>query len=158
MLIDARREPRALDLLSRTPYGRVSVSIGALPHSTATGHIVSDGGVLLRMHRGHGYHRACDGQVVAYGADTAGHPEQAPGGGTGAERDAETAGDGFWSVQCVGTARAATPTTAELNRFGPPPRTIDGEPFDPVYLRVQPKFVTVHHIAGTAPRQPEYAP
>lgn len=183
MLIDARRASRALDLLGRTSHGRVSVTIGALPHSTVARHIVSDGEVLLRMHRGHGYHRACDGQVVAYGADTAPRPPSAAGtthrppsdagaapepplGADGTPHPPADAGqgtrgagdDGFWSVNCVGTARVDTPTTPELNRFGPVPGTADGEPFDAVYLRVQPKFVTVHHIAGTAPCQPEHAP
>ncbi|MBH5336021.1 pyridoxamine 5'-phosphate oxidase family protein [Streptomyces pactum] len=187
MLIDAPREPRALDLLGRTSHGRVSVSVGALPHTAVARHIVSGGELLLRLHRGHGYHRACDGQVVAYGADT-GHPadrpvpgpapipggdaKQSPGGGEpdtdrapdmipggGADGEPERAPGGeLWSVSCVGTARVVIPTGTELNRFGPAPHTVDGEPFDPVYLRVRPKFVTVHHIAGIAPRQSEYAP
>ncbi|KUJ64877.1 hypothetical protein ACZ90_54705 [Streptomyces albus subsp. albus] len=134
----------ALDLLAGTRYGRASVSLGALPFVTVTRHIVTGGELLLRMHRGHGYHRACDGQVIAYGADTL---------ADGPHRAAE--GE-LWSVQCVGTARLVDPSDAELERFGPAPRTADGEPYEPVYLRVRPRFATVHHIAGGSERQVEH--
>ncbi|WFB08529.1 pyridoxamine 5'-phosphate oxidase family protein [Streptomyces sp. LX-29] len=134
---DATVDHRAMALLARSPYGRLSVSMGALPSVTVTRHIVIDDEVVLRMHRGHGYHRACDGHVVAYGVDTVDAGE-----------------DEFWSVQCVGTARVSTPAPAELERFGAAPRTADGAPFEPVYLRVRPRFMTVHHIAGVPNRQP----
>ncbi|WP_431043336.1 pyridoxamine 5'-phosphate oxidase family protein [Streptomyces sp. P1-3] len=148
MPTDKHRDPRALDLLRRTRYGRISVSIGALPFVTVARHTVSGADVLLRLHRGHGYHRACDGNVVAYGVDTAGG--DGPAGAAAA--------DEFWSVQCVGTARAVRPEPDELTRLGPVPRLADDAPYDPVYLRLRPRFVTVHHIAGIAASQAEHSP
>ncbi|MGW7556772.1 pyridoxamine 5'-phosphate oxidase family protein [Streptomyces rimosus] len=120
---------RAIELLNRTPYGRVSASLRALPFTAVTRHIVVDGRLLLRLHRGYGYHRALDGNVVAYEADNA---------NSGAEDT--------WSVQFTGTARAITPTSAEYEQFGRTPRLADGEPFDPVFLRIEPEFVKVHHL------------
>ncbi|MDI3420969.1 pyridoxamine 5'-phosphate oxidase family protein [Streptomyces luteolus] len=124
-------ELRAVELLSRVPYGRVATSMRALPFLAAARHIVVDGRVLLRMHRGVGYHQACQGSVVAYGAD-----------------NFTTLGDadGHWSVQFVGTCEAVEPSAAELGLFGPAPHFVDGELFDPVYLRVEPQFVRVHSM------------
>ncbi|WKX71441.1 pyridoxamine 5'-phosphate oxidase family protein [Streptomyces sp. XD-27] len=183
MPTDKHRDPRALDLLRRTRYGRISVSIGALPFVTVARHTVSGADVLLRLHRGHGYHRACDGNVVAYGVDTAGSEgpagtEGPAGGGPaglagGGPAGGDTpsgghsghggpsgtpAADEFWSVQCVGTARAVHPEPDELRRLGPVPRLADDAPYDPVYLRLRPRFVTVHHIAGIAASQAEHSP
>ncbi|WP_442817184.1 pyridoxamine 5'-phosphate oxidase family protein [Streptomyces sp. NBC_01334] len=62
-------ERLAVDLLARTQYGRVAASLRAMPFLACARHIVVDGRLLLRMHRGHGYHRACAGHVVAYGSD-----------------------------------------------------------------------------------------
>ncbi|MET9294454.1 pyridoxamine 5'-phosphate oxidase family protein [Streptomyces sp. NPDC003077] len=120
---------RALDLLSRTAYGRVSASQRALPFTTVTRHLVVDGRLLLRLHRGHGYHPALDGSVVAYEAD-----------------NVHEAGADTWSVQCTGTARLADPGPAELARFGPAPRLADGEPYDAVHLSVEPLLVKVHRL------------
>ncbi|WP_327670948.1 MULTISPECIES: pyridoxamine 5'-phosphate oxidase family protein [unclassified Streptomyces] len=124
----------AFELLARVPYGRVATSMRALPFLASARHIVADGRLLLRMHRGLGYHEACIGSVVAYGADNLGQerPEDA----------------GQWSVQCVGTCEQVEPTTADLELFGPAPHDADGEPFDPVYLHVAPQFVTVHELRG----------
>lgn len=84
---------RAIDLLSRTPYGRVSASRRALPFTAVTRHLVLDGRLVLRLHRGYGYHQALDGSVVAYEADNvnSGEPDT-------------------WSVQFTGTARVIEPT------------------------------------------------
>lgn len=87
--------------------------------------------VLLRLHRGWGYHRACVGSVVAYGSDNLGFPE--PGGN-------------LWSAQIVGRCEAIEPTAAQIALFGPAPSRVDGEPFDAVYLRVEPQFGTVHSL------------
>ncbi|GAA3393625.1 hypothetical protein GCM10017752_35470 [Streptomyces roseoviridis] len=122
-------EIRAVELLGRVPYGRVATSMHAMPFVAPARHIVADGGVLLRLHRGLGRHRACEGGVVAYGADNL----------TSGAAD-------LWSVQFTGTAEAVEPTEAQLAAFGPAPRAVDGEPFDPVYLRVEPRFVTVHTV------------
>ncbi|MCK7623848.1 pyridoxamine 5'-phosphate oxidase family protein [Streptomyces sp. RS10V-4] len=122
-------DSRALDLLSRIPYGRVSASRRALPFTAVARHIVAGGRVVLRLHRGYGYHRALDGSVVAYEADNA---------NSGA-RDT-------WSVQFTGTARATEPDRAERELFGRAPHLADGDPFDPVFLRIEPEFVTLHHL------------
>ncbi|MZD06389.1 pyridoxamine 5'-phosphate oxidase family protein [Streptomyces sp. SID5785] len=130
---------RGFDLLARVRYGRVATSMRALPFLAAARHVVSDGRLLLRMHRGYGYHQACVGSVVAYGADN-----------LGVERPDEP---GQWSVQCVGTCEQIEPTPAELELFGPTPLFADGDLFDPVYLRVDPQFLTVHELEGGSAAQ-----
>ncbi|MEU6394210.1 pyridoxamine 5'-phosphate oxidase family protein [Streptomyces sp. NPDC046939] len=121
---------RGFELLARVRHGRVATSMRALPFLAAARHIVAGGRLLLRLHRGYGYHLACAGSVVAYGADNLG-----PGArGT------------HWSVQCVGTCAQVEPTAAELELFGPAPHFADGERFEPVYLRVDPQLVTVHEL------------
>ncbi|TGA96094.1 pyridoxamine 5'-phosphate oxidase family protein [Streptomyces palmae] len=137
-----------MELLAGTRYGRASLSLHALPFVTMTRHIVTGDELLLRMHRGHGYHRACDGQVIAYGADTLADGSGGPGGAGAGE---------LWSVQCVGTAHLDAPADAELERLGPAPGTVDGEAYEPVYLRVRPRFATVHHIVGASPFQAGHA-
>lgn len=141
-------DARAIQLLSKARYGRVSVSMRALPFVTVARHIVVDGHALLRLHRGYGYHRACDGSVVAYGADNLDDLGDA---------DPGTAEHDVWSVQFVGTARLCTPSEAELALFGEAPRTADGVPYDPVYLRVEPQFVTVHQLSGVPARRSAHA-
>ncbi|MET9799731.1 pyridoxamine 5'-phosphate oxidase family protein [Streptomyces sp. NPDC006368] len=123
-------EPRAIELLCRVPYGRLATSMRAMPFVAPAQHLVGgdgDGRVLLRMHRGLGYHRACDGGVVAYGAD-----------------NFNSGAAVLWSVQFTGTALLVEPTDRERALFGPPPRHVDGAPFEPVYLRIRPRFVSVH--------------
>ncbi|TJZ50130.1 pyridoxamine 5'-phosphate oxidase family protein [Streptomyces piniterrae] len=120
---------RAIELLSRTPYGRVSASRRALPFTTVTRHLVLDGELILRLHRGYGYHRALDGSVVAYEAD-----------------NINSGASDTWSVQFTGTARVVTPTPAERALFGRTPRLADGVPFEPVFLRIAPEFVTLHRL------------
>ncbi|MFI1925583.1 MULTISPECIES: pyridoxamine 5'-phosphate oxidase family protein [unclassified Streptomyces] len=130
-------ERRAVDLLARTEYGRVAASLRAMPFLACARHIVVDGRLLLRMHRGHGYHRACVGHVVAYGSDNLNRAR--PG-----------CAEGRWSVEIVGKCAAVEPTAAELELFGPAPRSVEGGvPFDPVYLRVIPQFVTVDRQGAT---------
>ncbi|MFJ3922535.1 pyridoxamine 5'-phosphate oxidase family protein [Streptomyces sp. NPDC090022] len=122
-------ELHALELLRQVPYGRVATSMRALPFLAAARHIVADGQVVLRMHAGFGYHDACDGSVVAYGAD-----------------NLNTGDPHLWSVQLTGTARTVEPATAELELFGPAPHFVDGQVFDPVHMRIEPQFVTVHAL------------
>ncbi|MFF1507065.1 pyridoxamine 5'-phosphate oxidase family protein [Streptomyces sp. NPDC058326] len=122
-------EIRAIELLRRVSYGRVATSMRAMPFVAPARHIVVDGRVLLRMHQGLGYHRACNGSVVAYGADNL---------NSGAEN--------LWSVQFTGTAEIVEPTEEELAAFGPEPEVVDGEAFAPVHLRIEPQFVTVHAL------------
>ncbi|MET9952272.1 pyridoxamine 5'-phosphate oxidase family protein [Streptomyces sp. NPDC006339] len=127
-------EIRAIELLNRVSYGRVATSMRAMPFVAPARHVVADGGVLLRLHRGLGYHRACDGGVVAYGAD-----------------NLTSGAESLWSVQVTGTAVIVEPTREQLAAFGPAPRSVDGRPFEPVYMRVEPRFVTVHtfdHATG----------
>lgn len=137
-------ELRAVELLGRVPYGRVATSMRALPFLAAARHIVVNGRVVLRMHRGFGYHQACQGSVVAYGADNF-------------HTDAAEGTDGHWSVQFVGTCESVEPSTAELELFGPAPHFVDGELFDPVYLRVEPQFVRVHSMETGGLRRPQPA-
>ncbi|WP_200424939.1 pyridoxamine 5'-phosphate oxidase family protein [Streptomyces sp. NE5-10] len=138
-------EIRAIELLGRASYGRVATSMRAMPFVAPARHIVSDGSVLIRMHEGLGYHQACSGSVVAYGAD-----DLDPESGT------------LCSVQFTGTAEIVEPTDAELDAFGPEPLSVDGEPFVPVFMRIEPQFVTVHSIdygpaAGSRPRHLHHA-
>ncbi|MET9498269.1 pyridoxamine 5'-phosphate oxidase family protein [Streptomyces sp. NPDC006552] len=135
---------RGFELLARVNYGRVATSMRALPFLAAARHIVADGRLLLRLHRGYGYHLACVGGVVAYGADNLADPAPNAAGGD----------EGQWSVQCVGTCEQVEPATTELELFGPAPHFADGELFDPVYLRVHPQFVTVHELRGGSARTP----
>ncbi|MWA12396.1 pyridoxamine 5'-phosphate oxidase family protein [Streptomyces sp. BA2] len=131
-------ERLAFELLGRTDYGRVATSMRALPFLAAARHVVVDGRILLRMHKGYGYHEACIGSVVAYGADNL---------------SAETARTGQWTVQFVGLCEAIEPTTAELELFGPGPHYVDGELYDPVYMRIEPQLATVHTLYGGRQRQ-----
>ncbi|MGB8943958.1 MAG: pyridoxamine 5'-phosphate oxidase family protein [Streptomyces sp.] len=131
-------ERLAFELLDRTDYGRVATSMRALPFLAAARHVVMDGRILLRMHKGYGYHEACIGSVVAYGADNL---------------SAETARTGQWTVQFVGLCEAFEPTTAELELFGPGPHYVDGELYDPVYMRIEPQLATVHTLHGGRQRQ-----
>lgn len=131
-------EIRAIELLRRVSYGRVATSMRAMPFVAPARHIVADGRVLLRMHRGLGYHRACQGSVVAYGAD-----------------NLNSGADHLWSVQFTGTAEVVEPTEEQLAAFGPAPRIVDGAPFEPVYMRVEPRFVTVHALDYTADSRTE---
>ncbi|MFF3288688.1 pyridoxamine 5'-phosphate oxidase family protein [Streptomyces sp. NPDC003023] len=120
-------ELRAVELLDRVPYGHLATSIRAMPFLVPARHIVADGGVLLRLHAVFDYERACCGSVVAYAAD-----------------NLDSGSAALWSVQFTGTAEAVRPTGGELERFGPRPHRIDGEEFRPAYLRLEPRFATVH--------------
>ncbi|MFG3319496.1 pyridoxamine 5'-phosphate oxidase family protein [Streptomyces sp. NPDC048171] len=123
----------AVGLLARTAYGRAATTMRALPFLAFARHIVTDARVLLRMPRSCGYHQVCAGSVVAYGAD-----------------NLSTAGPGesLWTAQVVGRCEAHEPSAAEVERFGPARRRVDGEPFDPVYLRIDPQFGSVHVTEG----------
>lgn len=114
----------------------------ALPFLAVARHQVVEGRVLLRMHRGLGYHEPCDGSVIAYGADNFGSaPAPAPG-------DA----DGLWSVLFTGPAELTHPTADQRALFGAGPAEVNGEPFDPVYLRLEPHVVRMHTLAfGASP-------
>ncbi|MFD7981442.1 pyridoxamine 5'-phosphate oxidase family protein [Streptomyces sp. NPDC059071] len=136
-------EKRAIELLNRVSYGRLATSMRAMPFVAPARHIVADGDVLIRMHRGLGYHRACNGSVVAYGAD-----------------NLTSGADNLWSVQFTGTAAIVEPTEEQLAAFGQAPRSVDGEAFEPVYMRIEPQFVTVHTLDYSSdeaehPRRPE---
>jgi hypothetical protein len=122
-------ELRAIELLGRVPYGRLATSMRAMPFVAPARHITVDGTVLLRIHRGFGYHRACNGSVVAYGAD-----------------NFDSGGRAVWSVQFTGLARIVVPSAEELTALGPEPEQADGEPFEAVHMRIEPQFVTVHTL------------
>ncbi|MEZ7006652.1 pyridoxamine 5'-phosphate oxidase family protein [Streptomyces sp. SCSIO 75703] len=131
-------EQLAVGLLGRTAYGRAATSLRALPTLAFARHIVADGHVLLRMPRSCGYHEVCAGSVVAYGSDNLGSARP---------------GEGLWAVQVVGRCEPHEPTAAEIERFGPAPLQVDGEPYDPVYLRIEPRFGTVHSAEGVPGQQ-----
>ncbi|MGR8009416.1 pyridoxamine 5'-phosphate oxidase family protein [Streptomyces hypolithicus] len=133
-------EPRAIELLCRVRCGRVAMSMQALPFLAIARHVVADGHVLLRMHSGYNHHQACNGSVVAYGADNLNSGDSA-----------------LWSVQFTGTAEIFEPSAAEPELFGPGPLFADGEPFDPVHMRIEPQFVTAHTLTRTPQRQNEHA-
>ncbi|MER6915173.1 pyridoxamine 5'-phosphate oxidase family protein [Streptomyces sp. NPDC000594] len=123
-------ELRGVRLLDGVSYGRLATSMRAMPFVAPARHIVRDDhSVLLRMHRGFGYHRACNGSVVAYGADNF----------TSGCRT-------MWSVQFTGMAEIVCPTEDDLRRFGDEPLFADDERFEPVYMRIEPQFVTVHTL------------
>jgi hypothetical protein len=122
-------ELRAIELLGRVSYGRLATSMRAMPFVASARHIVAGGRVVVRIHRGFGYHRACNGSVVAYGAD-----------------DFHADGKTMWSVQFTGTAQIVRPTQDEIRLFGDEPHQADGESFEPVYLRIEPQFATVHTL------------
>ncbi len=46
-------------------------------------------------------------------------------------------------MQVVGRCETYEPSAAEIDRFGPAPGRVDGEPFEPVYLRIEPRFGSV---------------
>ncbi|WP_415947455.1 pyridoxamine 5'-phosphate oxidase family protein [Streptomyces sp. KLOTTS4A1] len=140
MPTDAHDAPRALQLLSDVPYGRVATSMRALPFLALARHIVVDGRVLLRMHKGFGYHQACVGSVVAYGCD-----------------NINSDADDLWSVQVVGLCEAVEPGIEELDGFGPTPHFVNETPYEPVYLRIDPQVFTVHSISRAHAWQLEQA-
>lgn len=123
----------AVDLLARTDHGRVATTLRALPFLAFASHIVQDGRLLLRMPRNHGHHHACVGSVVAYGADNLGSAGP---------------GEGLWSVQVVGACETYEPTADQVERFGTAPDAVDGESYEPVYLRIEPRLGTVHSMDG----------
>jgi hypothetical protein len=116
----------AIALLSRTDHGRVATTLRALPFLAFAGHIVQDGQLLLRMPRSHGYHHACVGSVVAYGADNL---------------DSAGPGEDLWSVQVIGTCEPYEPTADQVERFGPARDAM-------VHLRIEPRLSTVHSADG----------
>ncbi|MFI9721050.1 pyridoxamine 5'-phosphate oxidase family protein [Streptomyces sp. NPDC052396] len=134
---------RALELLGRQPYGRLSLSMHALPFVVPTRHIVVDGTVMARLPGGFGYAGAGDGSVIAYEADNFGGREEGE--------------ENVWSVQCIGTARVFTPGPAQLELFGPAPRAADNAPFIPEYLCIAPQFIRFHHLEGVPARQAAHA-
>ncbi|MFJ4841954.1 pyridoxamine 5'-phosphate oxidase family protein [Streptomyces sp. NPDC088746] len=128
---------RAIELLGSVRYGRLAMSMRALPFLAVARHLVVEGGVVLRMHRGLGFHESCDGSVVAYGADNFNSP--ASGG----------AAD-LWSVQFTGPAEIVEPASDQRERFGAGPAEVNGEHFDPVYLRLDPHLSHMHTLTFDA--------
>ncbi|WP_405432108.1 pyridoxamine 5'-phosphate oxidase family protein [Streptomyces anulatus] len=127
------RRVEPIELLRRVPYGRLATSMRALPFLTVARHIVCDGHILLRMHSGFGHHEACDGSVVAYGADNFNDTASGDGGD-------------LWSVQFTGPAEIVHPCPEQKRLFGVAPVSVNGERFAPAYLRVDPHFVTEHTL------------
>ncbi|WP_222723344.1 MULTISPECIES: pyridoxamine 5'-phosphate oxidase family protein [Streptomyces] len=128
---------RAIELLGSVRYGRLAMSMRALPFLAVARHLVIEGRVVLRMHRGLGFHEACDGSVVAYGADNFNSP--APGGT-----------EDLWSVQFTGPVEIMEPGPGQRERFGTCPAEVNGEHFDPVYLRLDPRLAHMHTLTFDA--------
>ncbi|MFG2587736.1 pyridoxamine 5'-phosphate oxidase family protein [Streptomyces sp. NBC_01166] len=130
---------RAIELLGSVRYGRLAMSMRALPFLAVARHLVVEGGVVLRMHRGLGFHESCDGSVIAYGADNFNSP--ASGGA-----------EDLWSVQFTGPAEIVEPASDQRERFGAGPAEVNGEHFDPVYLRLDPHLSHMHTLTfGASP-------
>jgi nitroimidazol reductase NimA-like FMN-containing flavoprotein (pyridoxamine 5'-phosphate oxidase superfamily) len=124
----------ALAMLAAVPYGRLALTREALPYVAVARHVVADGQIILRTHRGWGVHRAGDGAVVAYAADNT----------ASAQPDA-------WVAHITGTASAFTPTEAQRELFGGLPVSADGEPFEPVYLRIEPRYASSYRVYRAEP-------
>jgi hypothetical protein len=60
-------------------------------------------------------------------------------------------------LQVVGECAAHEPTAAQIERFGAAPRLVDGEPYEPVHLRIEPQFSTAHSTDGGLERHFEDA-
>ncbi|MEU8703968.1 pyridoxamine 5'-phosphate oxidase family protein [Streptomyces sp. NPDC048565] len=133
----AADKPRAIELLSSVRYGRLAMSMRALPFLAMARHLVIEGRVVLRMHRGLGFHESCDGSVIAYGADNFNSPASG-----GAEE--------LWSVQFTGPAEIVHPGSDQRERFGAGPADVNGERFDPVYLRLDPHLTHMHTLTYDA--------
>ncbi|MGW1813404.1 pyridoxamine 5'-phosphate oxidase family protein [Streptomyces sp. NPDC002125] len=123
----------AMELLGSVRYGRLAMSMRALPFLAVARHLVIEERVVLRMHRGLGFHESCDGSVIAYGADNFNSP--APGGA----KD-------LWSVQFTGPAEIVHLAYDQRERFGTGPADVNGECFDPVYLRLDPHVTHIHTL------------
>lgn len=134
---DRAEKLRAIELLGSVRYGRLAMSMRALPFLAVARHLVIEGRVLLRMHRGLGFHESCDGSVIAYGADNFNFPE--PSGR-----------DDLWSVQFTGPVEIVNPASDQRERFGTGPSEVNGEHFDPVYLRLDPRLAHMHTLAFDA--------
>jgi hypothetical protein len=128
---------RAMELLGSVRYGRLAMSMRALPFLAVARHLVIEDRVVLRMHRGLGFHESCDGSVIAYGADNFNTP--APDGV-----------ENLWSVQFTGPAEIMHPASDHRERFGAGPTEVNGEHFDPVYLRLDPHLTHMHTLARDA--------
>ncbi|MCQ4083200.1 hypothetical protein NGB36_21990 [Streptomyces sp. RB6PN25] len=53
-----------------------------------------------------------------------------------------------WAVEFVGKARVAEPGPELHARLGALPGTVNAAPYDPVYLRIEPQFVTRNRLTG----------
>ncbi|MFI8434129.1 pyridoxamine 5'-phosphate oxidase family protein [Streptomyces sp. NPDC079020] len=126
-------ELHAIELLGRVPYGRLATSMRALPFLAVARHIVVGDRILLRMHSGFGYHEACNGSVVAYGADNFNAATSTDGGN-------------LWSVQFTGPAEIVHPRPDLRELFGTAPTTVNGEPFEPAFLSLDPHFASEHTL------------
>ena len=135
-------EVRAIELIRRVRYGRLATTRRALPFLAVARHLVIDGRVVLRMHSGLGHHESCDGTVVAYGVDNFDTAATGEGGG-------EDSG-ALWSGQFTGPAEIVHPTADQRELFGAGPAEVNGETFDPVFLRLDPHVVQMHTLSFVA--------
>ncbi|MFD9499537.1 pyridoxamine 5'-phosphate oxidase family protein [Streptomyces sp. NPDC060035] len=129
-------ELRAIALLGSVRYGRLAASMRALPFLAVARHLVIEGRIVLRMHRGLGYHESCDGSVIAYGADN-----------YSSRTDLTSDEEDLWSVQFTGPAEIVHPAPGQRELFGAGPAEVNGETFDPVYLRLDPHVVRMHTVS-----------
>jgi hypothetical protein len=140
---------RAIELLGSVRYGRLAMSMRALPFLAVARHLVIEGRVILRMHRGLGFHESCDGSVIAYGADncnSAASGDASGGWGGGVSGGVSSGVEDLWSVQFTGHVEMVHPAAEQRGRFGPGPAEVNGEDFDPVYLRLDPELALMHTL------------
>ncbi|MFD8827207.1 pyridoxamine 5'-phosphate oxidase family protein [Streptomyces sp. NPDC059605] len=81
-----------------------------------------------------------------------------PGAGNGeVAGGGEAVDDGdLWAVQFTGPAQVVRPTAEQRELFGTAPARVNGEPFAPAYLRLDPHFVSVHTLGFHASEPKQY--
>ncbi|MGW0789847.1 pyridoxamine 5'-phosphate oxidase family protein [Streptomyces sp. NPDC002911] len=100
-------------------------------------HLVAEARVILRLHRGPGFHEARDGSVITYGVDNVNFP--ASGGA-----------EDHWSVQFTGPVEIVHPASDQRGRFGTGPAEVNGEGSDPACLPLDPQLTHIHTLTFAA--------
>ena len=121
-------EGQALDLLHTSDFGRIGLTMGALPAILPVNYRMIDGAVVFRTSEGSKLNAAAAGAVVAFEVD---------------EHDRETRTG--WSVLVVGAAELVhdLDVTAKVVAAGLAP-SADGR--RPAIIRIEPTFVSGRRI------------
>ncbi|GAA3848065.1 pyridoxamine 5'-phosphate oxidase family protein [Streptomyces sedi] len=128
---------RALRLLPRVPHGRAAASRRAMPVVLPASHLVTGETLLLRVTHTGGDVPPWDGTVLAYEANDDGQRPGAPAA---------------WQAQVVGVATVAHPDQRVREAFPPPPRYARHP--EATYLRLAPRYASVHEPEASAPARP----